>query len=161
MERLSLCKVNSDYLRQLHELDERVSSKYDKRPFVGIIVMVNEIGYVIPLTSQTTQEREKRGKTKRSTRITTFIKDDRGKEISNMLYNNMVPVPEGMYEYIKVDPSKDSYYMHEIRFIRKNSDKIINKARKVHDDRMTKHDPFLEKTCCDFRLLENKYLDFK
>ena len=59
---LSLCVVDSQYLRYLHEIDYRVSVKYNNRPFVGIVTMLGGIKYVIPLTSQTTAERRKRRK---------------------------------------------------------------------------------------------------
>ena len=34
------------------------------------------------------------GKNKRSSLITTFVTETSGKEISNLLYNNMIPVNE-------------------------------------------------------------------
>ena len=51
--------VDSAYLSYLHGFDSRVSLKKD-RPYVGLAVRINDKVYVIPLTSQTTQERKKR-----------------------------------------------------------------------------------------------------
>ena len=157
---LYLCSVNKDYLKFLHKIDYRVSVKYSNRPFVGVITMINGIEYVLPLTSQTTQEREKDGKSKRSAKISTFVRDSSGLEIADILHNNMIPVKRELYELIQVDAEADTYESNEIRFIRKNKDKIIHKAQKVHDDRMTKHDKFLYRTCCDFGKLEDAYENF-
>ena len=57
--------VDSAYLSYLHGFDSRVSLKKD-RPYVGLAVRINDKVYVIPLTSQTTQERKKKGLKKRN-----------------------------------------------------------------------------------------------
>lgn len=55
----NLYKIDADYLKYMHKIDTRISVKYNNRPFVGIITMINGINYVLPLTSQTTCERKK------------------------------------------------------------------------------------------------------
>lgn len=57
-QKLSLYKIDPDYLKYLHSIDSRISVKYNNRPFVGIVTMINGISYVLPLTSQTTEERK-------------------------------------------------------------------------------------------------------
>ena len=116
--------------------------------------MVNGKEYVIPLTSQTTNERKKEGKKKRASNITTFVRDTSGSEIANLLYNNMIPVKASVYSLMSIDATVDTYEANEVRFIRKHKEKIIQKAQKVHDDRINKYNPFLYKTCCDFAKLE-------
>lgn len=151
---LSLCVVDSAYLKYMHKVDYRVSVKFNNRPFVGVIVMLNGVEYVIPLTSQTTAEREKYGKKKRSSLITTFVRDTKGEEIADLLHNNMIPVKDGVYSFINIDATKDTYEANEVRFIRKHKDQIVSKAQRVHDDRILKHNSFLYRTCCDFIKLE-------
>ena len=151
---LSLCVVDADYLRYLHKFDNRVSVKYNNRPFVGVVVMVGGNEYVIPLTSQTTAKREKEGKKKRASVITTFVRDTSGVEIADLLHNNMIPIKSGVYSFMEIDATTDTYEANEIRFIRKHREQIIHKAQKVHDDRILKHNFFLYKTCCDFIKLE-------
>lgn len=159
-ESLRLYKIDSDYLRFLHSIDKRISVKYNNRPFVGIVTMVNSIKYVLPLTSQTTQTRKKEGKGKRSAMITTFVRDSANVEIANILHNNMFPVLEGLYTPLEINPTKDTYELNEIRYIRKHSDEIINKATKVYVNRTTKGNEFLQKTCCDFNKLEKYYMEY-
>ena len=152
---LFLCSVEPSYLKFLHKLDKKVSVKYNNRAYVGLITMINKIEYVLPLTSQTTDKRAILGKNKRSARITTFVRDSSGNEIANILHNNMIPVLPSFYTVLNINASEDTYEANEIRFIRKNKDKIIYKAQKVHDDRINKPDSFLLGQCCDFSLLED------
>ena len=159
-QNLSLYKIDPAYLKFLHKIDGRISVKYNNRPFVGIVTMINGISYVLPLTSQTTQERKKEGKNKRAAIITTFVKDSADNEIANILHNNMFPVKEGVYSLLEIDAEVDTYESNEIRFIRKNKDRIIKKAQKVYEERTTKHNPFLLKSCCDFKELEAHYQSF-
>ena len=160
-DELYLCSVDKHYLKYLHNIDYRVSVKYNNRPFVGAITMINGIKYVIPLTSQTTQERAKENKPKRAAKITTFVRDSAGNEIADLLHNNMIPVYDDVFSVLSIDAQKDTFEANEIRFIRKNKEHIIHKAQKVHDDRMIKHDKFLFHTCCDFSRLEDEYKNFK
>lgn len=151
---LFLCRIDGDYLKYLHGKDEKVRLKYTNRPYVGVVVMVNGIQYALPLTSQTTDKRKKSNKKKRAARFTTFVRNTRGEEIADILHNNMIPVKDEFYEIIKIDPEKDTYELNEIRFIRKNQDQIIRKAKKVYDDRVSGSDSFANQICCDFSALE-------
>ena len=157
---LELYKIDPEYIKFLHKADSRVSVKYNNRPFVGVITMINDITYVLPLSSQTTAERKMAGKNKRASVLTTFVKDSSGKEIANILHNNMFPVKDGVYSLIDIDPAKNTYESNEVRYIRKNKDKIIAKAQKLHDSRINQPTNFLLKTCCDFKKLENVYQDY-
>lgn len=157
-DELKLYKIDPGYLDYLHDIDNRISTKFNGRPFVGLITMINEVTYVLPLTSQTTQERKKSGKRRRSAMITTFIRDSAGEEIANILHNNMFPVRDGAYTELKLDPEVDTYEMNEIRYIRKHSGEIISKAKRVYAARTENPNDFLEKTCCDFKRLESRYI---
>ena len=50
--------VDREYLKYLHKEDYRVSVKFNNRPFAGIVTLVGDRKYIIPLTSQTTEERK-------------------------------------------------------------------------------------------------------
>ena len=161
MERiLNLCKIEPAYLRFMHSLDYRVSVKYNNRPFVGVVIVVEGLNYVLPLTSQTTQKRKEAGKKKRSAILTTFVKTSAGEEIANILHNNMFPVKDGVYTLLAIDPTRDTYESNEIRFIRKNAEKIIAKTIKLREKRLLANDAFLTRNCCDFKKLEEHYQEF-
>ncbi|MBO4509146.1 MAG: type III toxin-antitoxin system ToxN/AbiQ family toxin [Spirochaetaceae bacterium] len=149
--------VDSKYLAYLYRFDSRVSLKKD-RPYVGLAVRINAKLYVIPLTSQTTEERKKKGLKKRNSLTTTFIKAS-GIEISDLLHNNMIPVPKKLARRIEIDPAKDTYLMNEYRYIRKHWVDITNKSLMIYLDRYnekSRNNKFLQKICCDFKVLEEK-----
>ena len=149
--------VNSEYLQYLHSFDNRVSLKKD-RPYVGLAVQINKNIYVIPLTSQTTQERKNKGLKKRNSLTTTFIKAA-GIEISDLLHNNMIPVPKKLMKKIIIDPLHDTYLMNEYRYIRKHWVEITNKSLKIYLERYNIESinyNFLQRICCDFKMLETK-----
>lgn len=77
--------------------------------------------YVVPLTSQSVEERNLKVKNKRSPLVTTNIKN-----IAGILHNNMFPIPESEIIDIKeISAESDSYLNYEYRFIRKNGQKLI------------------------------------
>lgn len=150
-----ICTVSAEYLNYMHDVDWRVSLKY-KRKYLGLAIRINARLYVVPLTSRTTNDRESRGKKKRSASTTTFIKSG-GKEIANLLHNNMFPVPEDQIEQVVIDPMKDTYLANEQRQIRKHWVEINMKSVSVYRDRYdpnARNHTFLCKICCDFKLLE-------
>ncbi|MCD7818319.1 MAG: type III toxin-antitoxin system ToxN/AbiQ family toxin [Lachnospiraceae bacterium] len=156
-EKPVLYYVDKEYLKYLHKEDYRVSVKYNNRPFAGIVTSVEGRKYMIPLTSQTTEERKKEGKNKRSALVTTFITETSGKEISNLLYNNMIPVTDEIITALSINPETDTYESNEIRYLRKNWESIEEKATNVFHQRYNEKSPnfgFLKKTCCDFKKLE-------
>lgn len=158
-----LCYVEKGYLKYMHNVDWRISVKYNNRVFAGIVTSINDKKYVIPLTSQTTAERIKEGKKKRSSLITTFIEDGDG-EIANLLYNNMFPVQEAVIEKVTIDPLVDTYCANEIRYIRKKWSDIEEKAKNVYNERYdtaSRNYAFLQRTCCDYKKLEQEYQKYQ
>lgn len=129
-ERPVLYYVDKEYLKYLHKEDYRVSVKFNNRPFAGIVTSVGDKKYMIPLTSQTTEERKKEGKNKRSALITTFVTETSGKEIANLLYNNMIPVNEEIITALEIDPKVDTYESNEIRYLRKKLGEYRGKSDK-------------------------------
>ena len=158
--KLSLYRIDPKYLRYLHDIDNRVSEKFDGRPFVGVLTIVNGKQYVLPLSSQTTEKRKARGKKKRPAVFTTFVKDGSKTEIANILHNNMIPVNSQSLTKISVDPHKDTYVMNEIRYIRKFADEIVAKAQKVYERRIANYNDFYINYCCDFASLEQAMTDY-
>ena len=155
----TLYYIDGNYLKAMHKVDYRVSVKYNNRAFVGIITTIGTQKYVIPLTSQTTQERKKEGKNKRNGKFTAFVTESSGVEIANILFNNMLPVFEDVITPLNIDPTVDTYESNEIRYIRKHWDAIQTKAKKVYDTRYDTNSrdyDFFVKTCCDFKKLEDE-----
>lgn len=133
MEKLYIYKIRPEYARYLHNIDYRVSMKCEARPFVGIITMGSGVQYLLSLTSQTTSMRLAKDCRKRSSSVTTFIRDRNGEEIAEILHNNMIPVKDGLYIKMEISAETNIYESNEIRFFRKKHDNIISKAKKSVD----------------------------
>ncbi len=159
---LSLYKVDELYNQKLQELDSRVmdlSNKKSSRPFVGILIKIDEINYVAPLSSP-------KSKHKKMKNSLDFMKIDSG-TLGIINFNNKIPVK---VEYlIKIDPSNiitakidEINYVNllnkQLSWINKkvNEEKIIKKAIKLRELFLRKKLPKnIEERCVNFFLLEN------
>ena len=92
-EQLSLYTVDMKLIRNMHNQgDDRVFSVSpqvgkDNRPFVGIIILLNDRQYCVPLSSP----KEKHESMKNSVDFHRIL-DSRGKLIGVLDFNNMIPV---------------------------------------------------------------------
>ena len=162
---LSLYKIDEQYNKKLFNLDNKVldvSAYKAKRPFIGILIEVNDIKYVAPLSSP-----KKKHLTMKNN--IDFYKIDSGK-LGVINFNNMIPVKD---EYIiKINPSimevndkEDIKYIKllekQLTWINKQSnvERIIKKAKKLRElyfqNRLPKT---IYDRCVDFRLLEKNII---
>ncbi len=149
-QRIGIYKVDADYIKHLRSVDQRVSVK-SERPFIGILISNQNQYFCIPLTSKVIPASGKR----RSSKLTTIIKNGKGKEIGAVLYNDMIPVFPEVIQKIKYknnfecDRLKD-----ELIFLNKKCtlSEIIRKAGKV----LNTYDksPFWKKICVNIGELE-------
>jgi len=141
--------VREEYLDMLRLAEPKVSTK--KRPYVFLAVKIAEQFYCIPLTSQTNNVRQKKGRSKRPNTFTMTISGPKGNEIAVLLFGNMVPVSESLIDtcVINSEMLKDEWI-----FIRKNLDSIVEKAQKVYRSRTEGKNDFANLWCCDFKKLE-------
>lgn len=165
---LNFYTVKMKYIRNLMNIDHQnimsVSSQHrkNKRIFVGIIVMVNNHKYCIPLSSV-----EEKSKYQKMSNNITFrkITNSKGDVIGALNINNMLPVRD---EYLlpfdmKISPSDNEkqrkykeHCMEELKWCREHEDEITMLARELH--RMVcSEQPFKKrKICPDYRLLEKE-----
>ena len=141
--------VREEYLDMLRLAEPKVSTK--KRPYVFLAVKIAEQFYCIPLTSQTNNVRQKKGRSKRPNTFTMTISGPKGNEIAVLLFGNMVPVSESLIDtcVINSEMLKDEWI-----FVRKNLDSIVEKAQKVYRSRTEGKNEFANLWCCDFKKLE-------
>ena len=141
--------VKEEYLNLLRQSESKVSTK--KRPYVFLAVKIAEHFYCIPLTSQTNNARQQKGRSKRPNTFTMTISGPKGNEIAVLLFGNMVPVDESLINtcVINSEMLKDEWI-----FVRKNLDSIVEKAQKVYRSRTEGKNNFANLWCCDFKKLE-------
>ena len=100
-KRFKLYHVNMKYIRNLHRIDDNipsVSPQNDKqsRPFLGIILLVNNSKFCIPLSSNS-EEKNKKLASMRDNITLRKIYDKSGKLLAILNLNNMIPIRD---EYI-------------------------------------------------------------
>ncbi len=152
--KVSICYVKSDYLKYIRKFDIRIPVKTNRK-FIGLVIFINGMQYVVPLTSKSTFERIDKGKKKRSPLVTTNLKN-----VADILHNNMFPVPMKELEKINdISFEKDSYLNYEYRLIRKKWATINLKSMNIYRNRYDEQNRdyyFLKRICCDFKKLEEE-----
>ena len=164
-ERLNLYRIDMKYIRNLHNIDNRVSSVSPQigknhRIYVGIVIICNKRKYLIPLSHPVEKHK------KMSSRADfDKIVDKQGKLLGVLNYNLMIPVEEK--QLIKVDlknnrtdSASDRYYkqlcIDEINWCRKNADIIINKATCLYRFCVEDSNYKGKNRCLDFKQLEKE-----
>lgn len=175
-ENFGFYTIDADYLQYLNSKDSEVY--YDSfyrnavKPFVGIVIILAEYKYFIPLTSA----KEKHAKWKnscnehfliyevidKSINITGDIykpySDDKKMHVMSVLdIKKMIPVPTASYEKIVFSALKDERYQDlfqkEYAFCLTIKDKILTRAEKIY--RHQKDTNVVRRTYCNFSRCED------
>ena len=158
---LRLCTIKDEFIDYLRKIDSKVlSNKQGKRPYVGVVCIISDTKYYVPLMSP---------KPKHITMSNT--KDFH--KISGGLYgainfNNMLPVIDEVI--IELDPNKEPD--EKYRLLLQNQylqllqikNVLEKKAKAVYSlflkDDLTENEKRIKARCCDFLLLEEKVKDY-
>ena len=153
------------YVRDLARVDDKVMSvspqeNKEKRPFVGVVVILESKKYCIPLTSP----KPKHKKMKNDLDFSKMY-DANNKFIGALNFNNMIPVSEEFIISININPNrydspKDKIYKellnNQLDWCNNNRETIERKANKLY--RFITQTPEksrnLTRRCCDFKKLE-------
>lgn len=158
MNRLSLYRVNIDYIKYLWSYDNRVqynpNSKdayTENRPYVGIVISINNLDYFAPL-----EHPRDAHKNLKSNGI--LLKIEEGK-YGLIAFNNMIPIDRS--HLIAFDIQKETLYYqnilsHQLNFCNDNKDVIRDRAQDTYMRRTQCPNNFIKKNCCNFTLLEEK-----
>ena len=164
-EQLSFYTVDMKLIRNMHNQgDDRVFSVSpqagkDNRPFVGLIVLLNDRQYCVPLSSP----KAKHASMKNGLDFHRVLDSD-GKLIGVLDFNNMIPVRSDVVKKIhaRINKNDDLATRHykelisdQLTFCRQNHDVIVNKANKLY--RMVhqrKTSGFIKRRCLNWTKLE-------
>jgi len=152
---ISFYTVSDKYITFLKTIDNRVSdNKNRKRPYVGVVLEINEHRYLAPLTSQ-----EK----KFNSQTTIKIYDKDNYYCGAVLLNNMIPVLE--YEIQRLvfkdqTPQYEELLKKQQLYLRKKREDIYQKADKLRTLVIEKKTSYICKICCDFQVLESHYRNY-
>lgn len=152
--RLDLYTIDNNYGNFLHRRDSKspdISGRKSKRPFIGVIIMVNNKNYIAPLTSP---------KEKHLTMRTQpdFMKIDNG-YLGAINFNNMVPINPSLCNRIVIQNEPNPQYKelleNQYNWIKKNQDMINKKAQNLYNKYIEDKLPVnIKSRCVDFPWLE-------
>lgn len=163
MESLYFVKICSEYANYLKKYEDKIREK-GNRPYIGILLKVDEKCYVAPLSSP----KEKYEKMKEDIDI---FKIKKGK-LGVINFNNMMPVyldkkylnRINLKKLRKIRNEKDRKYFfllkEQLKICNENREKILKKAEKLYEiftkDEMniTRRQKFIKNRVVNFKLLE-------
>ena len=162
---IELVNVNTaygEYLRSYDPIVPYLSDRKKIRPFVGVLFKVGDINYYAPLSSP-------KNKFIMMKNTLDFQKIDNG-VLGAINFNNMIPVPDT--EIFPVDIIKDNsddddtkryknLLIKQLNWCRQNSNLITKKAQRLYNSVTMGSNWKLIDRCCDFKLLEEKCLEFE
>ena len=163
-KRLKFYNIDLEYIENLQKFDNKIpdTSKQNKkanRKFIGILLTINGINYVAPLSSP------KKKHLSMEDGI-DFLKIDNG-TLGIINFNNMFPVHNHLMT--EIDISKENNPKYKILLTKqltwcneiKNKKKILKNSKLLY--KLIKIDLISEKVkkrCCNFKLLEEKALEY-
>lgn len=164
-ERLHLYQLDMKYVRDLAKVDDKVMSvspqqHKENRPFVGIIIVMDQHKYCIPLTSP----KPKHSKMKNDLDFSKILDSD-NKIIGALNLNNMIPVSKEVIRILDIKPDrrdspKERAYKellnNQLDWCNNNIESITKKANKLYVlvTQTPEKSRNLTRRCCDFKKLE-------
>lgn len=150
--------IDVQYLKYLHDdVDAEIyysrEKAYDRKPFLGILALIEGYTYFIPLTSSKLKHKKWKNVGAayyliyeivdkleiRKNDITKPYSDDKViKLLAALDIRKMIPVPEGLYQRIDFSQLSDMRYKNllekEYRFCQQIQKGIISKVERVYSD---------------------------
>lgn len=164
-KKVTLVYIDEGYTDFLRIVDKRVPYNMNysyQRPFLGALFSIQNLLYFAPLT---TSSKGKKLMDSPKQESLTFMPIENCK-FGGINFNNMIPVVEGVYENVDLNYNKDDHpkiksekikLNRMLRFLRKNLDHIILKAKIIYNKQI-KGELFenYAKVTCDFKKLEEQ-----
>ena len=148
--------VDKEYVSYLKEFDNKVENiDYSNRfkPYLGIIITINEINYYVPISSV----KEKHYKMNEDIDFIKISENDRILGVLNL--NNMIPIDNDSVKNLKY--SDISLLNMELELINSRIEKIKANAFKLYNEKTNRPNSKISKRCCDFKVLEEKCRKYK
>lgn len=152
---MKLYYVDEDYINELRNIDNKVLLNKSTRPYLGVVLSINNLNYFVPLSSP-----KENKKVNNQLSIKLFEVNNRENRLGYLLFLNMIPVPDKHLAKIDMEHIKKydlEYYKlltNQLIFIRQENERILNKAQKVYNNAVIKKVPFISSICVDYLALE-------
>ena len=175
LNNFGLYTVNPDYLEFLYKIDSEVyyAPSYRKatKPFIGIVVLIDNVDYFIPLTSAKRKHLKWKNVSDQHFIIYEVVdnkiikKGDLSKPYSEtqsirllavLDFKKMIPVPKACYKPINFRDISDYKYVNllkkEYQFCLSIKSKLLQKVVSLYNNQ--KQTGFVRKANCNFEKLE-------
>ncbi len=180
-QNFSFYTVDPDYLAYLYHIDSEVyfSESYRKKtkPFVGILVGIEEFNYFIPLSSAKSKhlkwknyaadhiivhELIEKGQATKNQLIKPYNKTYDLHLLSILDFKKMIPAPEGFFEVIDFDTISNQAYkfllLKEYVFLEARQEKVLKNAVSFYNKQKTTKRIY--PATCNFERLEQAMQDW-
>lgn len=154
-DRIKFYKISDDYIEYLSKFDKHISwNKDQKRPYIGVILSIDDFLYFAPLYSYKDKYNTYKGNP-------SFmkVKDRKGRDLSIVRLAEMIPVPQEEVELMDFKERGDKYQdllQAEREFINDNRESLYNKAKKIYRNVTETKVPFFVNIACNYKILEEK-----
>lgn len=160
----TIYRVKDDYVKYLQKYEPKVlDNKSQKRPYIGVTHIVNDIQYFIPLSSP-------KPKHKTMKNMKDFHKVNEG-EYGAINFNKMIPVFNEVIIQFNIQDEPDDKYrnllQNQYRSILDIKDVILKKSTELYElfhadnDTLNNNELKVKDRCCNFSLLEKIYIQYK
>ncbi len=153
-----------NYLRQFDEKVENIDYNTKLKPYIGIVITINEFNYYVPISSA----KEKHDKINEGMDFIKIKAND--KIISVLNLNNMIPISNNNVKELKYKEIEKyrsfashkekilyiSFLSVELKLVNDKIEKIKKNALKLYNEKIKNPTSNVSKRCCNFRLLEEK-----
>ena len=154
---MRICHIREEYVEYLRQKEPNVFiNKNESRPYVGIVLTINDYTYYVPLSSP-------KVKHKKMKNTKDFHKIANG-SYGVINFNRMIPVPKECIIHFDFANEPNALYrallQKQYRYISDIEDVIIKKSNNIYnifnkpDNELSSFDLKIKKRCCDFELLE-------
>ena len=147
--------VDDQYIRYLKTIDPKVPDNYNAtKPFIGIVLHINEFKYLAPLTSY--KQNQENIKSSTPTCVKMHEQGKPTNKLGMIQLNNMIPVLDSVITEFDMN-SRDQKYQNllnnQLVYIKTVRDEIEKKSAKLYR-LVEKQVPFYVGMSCDFQALE-------
>lgn len=172
MKKLKLSKLNfyiidDNYINYLSQFEQHIAyNKTQKRPYIGVVIMVEEHYYFAPLFSPKAKHKTYRDN------LTFFklVNPKNNNELGIIRFSDMIPVPQECVYLLDIKNKSYGYkrlLSEQYSYINmpKNKQKILEKSEKLYNivtkSSNSKMARFYKGLSCNFKLLEQKSIEYK
>lgn len=161
---MKVYRINDDYITYLRTKEDKVlRNKDERRPYVGVVLTINNLNYYVPLSSP-------KPKHKTMKNAKDFHKIANG-TYGAINFNKIIPVPSECIISFKFEDEEDEDY----KLLLQNQYKVINTMEELikkksegiykifhtKDEDLTPADLRVKQRCYNFDLLEKMCKEYK